>query len=69
MENIINERYYRKTQKLILKYIDSDIELHVANQLKVLWHKLTLENAKMSYEKANKLIFPPIEIQKNVMLQ
>ena len=36
MENIINERYYRKTQKLILKYIDSDIELHVANQLKVL---------------------------------
>ena len=74
MENLIKERYYRKTQKLILKYIDTTID---PVNLKLLWDQLTLDNAKSSYEKANKLISPPcdlspvlpVEIGENVMLK
>ena len=58
MQNLTNERYYRKSQKLILNHIELADE-----KLLDLWHELTPENAQSTYHKLNGILYPPIEYQ------
>ena len=50
MQTLNNERYYRKTQKLIFNYDDP--------RLLNIWEQLTLENAKVSYDQVNAILYP-----------
>ena len=49
METLNNERYYRKTQKLILNHNDP--------RLLTIWNQLTPENAKVSYDQVRAILY------------